>query len=48
MFYLLFSNLNGKFGDNNFGKGINWHSWRGHNASLKYVKMMIRRRRSSI
>ncbi|XP_037810268.1 ryncolin-4-like [Lucilia sericata] len=41
------SNLNGKYGDNTFGKGINWKSYRGHNASLKYVKIMIRRRRSS-
>ncbi|KNC26519.1 hypothetical protein FF38_02241, partial [Lucilia cuprina] len=41
------SNLNGKYGDNTYGKGINWKSYRGHNASLKYTKMMIRRRRTS-
>ncbi|KAM7361500.1 ficolin-1-like [Cochliomyia hominivorax] len=41
------SNLNGKYGDNSFGKGINWFAFRGHNASLKYTKMMIRRRRRS-
>ncbi|XP_065354620.1 ficolin-1-like isoform X2 [Calliphora vicina] len=41
------SNLNGKFGDNTYAKGIVWRSYRGHNSSLKYVKMMIRRRRNS-
>ncbi|KAM7363115.1 uncharacterized protein ACRADG_000166 [Cochliomyia hominivorax] len=40
------SNLNGKYGDNNHGKGINWYSYRGHTTSLSYTKMMIRRRRS--
>ncbi|KAM7364428.1 microfibril-associated glycoprotein 4-like [Cochliomyia hominivorax] len=41
------SNLNGKYGDNSYGKGINWKHFRGVNASLKYTKMMIRRRRTS-
>ncbi|XP_075166260.1 ficolin-2-like [Haematobia irritans] len=42
------SNLNGHFGDNAYGKGLNWKSLTGHNSSLKYVKMMVRRRRSSL
>ncbi|KAM7361887.1 ryncolin-1-like isoform 2-T2 [Cochliomyia hominivorax] len=37
------SNLNGKYGDNNHGKGINWKAFRGHKESLVYVKMMVRR-----
>jgi len=36
------SNLNGKYGDNSFGKGINWFKWHGHTYSLKYVHMAIR------
>ncbi|XP_013104023.1 ficolin-2 [Stomoxys calcitrans] len=39
------SNLNGKYGDNTFGKGINWHTYKGSNHSITNVKMMIRRRR---
>ncbi|KAM7363925.1 ficolin-2-like [Cochliomyia hominivorax] len=39
------SNLNGKYGDTNFAKGITWHTFRGYNISVKHVKMMIRRRR---
>uniref|UniRef100_A0A1I8PYA9 Fibrinogen C-terminal domain-containing protein n=1 Tax=Stomoxys calcitrans TaxID=35570 RepID=A0A1I8PYA9_STOCA len=42
------SNLNGHFGDASYGKGINWYSLSGHNRSLKYVKMMLRRRRTLI
>ncbi|KAM7363926.1 ficolin-2-like [Cochliomyia hominivorax] len=38
------SNLNGKFGDTAYGKGITWSSFRGFNISIKHVKMMIRRR----
>ncbi|TMW45114.1 hypothetical protein DOY81_009806, partial [Sarcophaga bullata] len=34
------SNLNGIY-----AKGIIWHAFRGYSESLKYVKMMIRRRR---
>ncbi|TMW52660.1 hypothetical protein DOY81_002275, partial [Sarcophaga bullata] len=30
------SNLNGKYGDNTHGKGINWLAFRGHTTSLKY------------
>ncbi|TMW41756.1 hypothetical protein DOY81_013164 [Sarcophaga bullata] len=40
-----YSNLNGKYGDNTHAKGVNWHAFRGYTESLKYVKMMIRRRR---
>ncbi|XP_023300160.2 ryncolin-1-like isoform X2 [Lucilia cuprina] len=40
------SNLNGKYGDNTHGKGINWKTFRGHNVSLTYVKMMLRRSRN--
>ncbi|XP_065364704.1 ficolin-1-like [Calliphora vicina] len=40
------SNLNGKYGDNTYSKGINWKSFRGFNESLTYVKMMIRRSRT--
>ncbi|XP_075145995.1 ficolin-1-like [Haematobia irritans] len=39
------SNLNGKYGDISFGKGINWHTYKGSNHSIVNVKMMIRRRR---
>ncbi|KAM7345943.1 microfibril-associated glycoprotein 4-like isoform 2-T2 [Cochliomyia hominivorax] len=39
------SNLNGKYGDNTNGKGINWYTFRGWQYSIPYVKMMIRRRR---
>ncbi|XP_037810290.1 fibrinogen C domain-containing protein 1-like [Lucilia sericata] len=39
------SNLNGQYGNNEFGKGINWKTFSTYTASLKYVRMMIRRRR---
>ncbi|XP_065372559.1 fibrinogen C domain-containing protein 1-like [Calliphora vicina] len=39
------SNLNGKYGDNSFGKGVDWKAFRGDYESLVYVKMMIRRSR---
>ncbi|XP_065369378.1 fibrinogen C domain-containing protein 1-like [Calliphora vicina] len=39
------SNLNGHYGDNEFGKGVNWKTFSTYTASLKYAKMMIRRRR---
>ncbi|XP_037810269.1 fibrinogen C domain-containing protein 1-like [Lucilia sericata] len=38
------SNLNGKYGDTNYAKGITWQSFRGYNVSIKHAKMMIRRR----
>ncbi|TMW52654.1 hypothetical protein DOY81_002269 [Sarcophaga bullata] len=39
------SNLNGKYDDNRYGKGLIWETYNGLTCSLKYVKMMIRRRR---
>ncbi|KAM7362874.1 microfibril-associated glycoprotein 4-like [Cochliomyia hominivorax] len=39
------SNLNGQYGNNEFGKGINWKTFSTYTSSLKFVKMMIRRRR---
>ncbi|XP_023300173.2 fibrinogen C domain-containing protein 1-like [Lucilia cuprina] len=39
------SNLNGQYGNNEFGKGINWKTFSTYTASLKYARMMIRRRR---
>ncbi|XP_065354611.1 ryncolin-4-like [Calliphora vicina] len=39
------SNLNGKYGDTRYGKGVIWNSFRGINGSIKHVTMMIRRRR---
>ncbi|KAM7343182.1 tenascin-R-like [Cochliomyia hominivorax] len=38
------SNLNGKYGDNTVGRGINWLTFRGWQHSIPYVTMMIRRR----
>ncbi|XP_020803846.1 ryncolin-1-like [Drosophila serrata] len=42
------SNLCGKYGDNTFGKGINWYAFRGHHQSLKRAVMMIRPRTSAL
>ncbi|XP_017038435.1 ryncolin-4-like [Drosophila kikkawai] len=42
------SNLCGKYGDNDFGKGINWYTFRGHNYSLKRAVMMIRPKTSAL
>ncbi|XP_059219589.1 microfibril-associated glycoprotein 4 [Stomoxys calcitrans] len=39
------SNLNGKYGDHAFGRGVNWHTFKNYTRSIQYVKMMIRRRR---
>ncbi|KAM8717982.1 hypothetical protein ACLKA7_004654 [Drosophila subpalustris] len=39
------SNLAGKYGDNTFGKGINWNTFRGFENSLKRAVMMIRPRK---
>ncbi|XP_053387776.1 microfibril-associated glycoprotein 4-like [Mercenaria mercenaria] len=35
------SNLNGDYGNKNFGKGINWYTWKGHYTSLKITEMKI-------
>ena len=37
------SNPNGLYGDNTYGKGINWYQWKGHNYSLKYIQFKLRR-----
>ena len=37
------SNLNGKYGDDDFGKGINWQTWKGHYYSLPFTEMKVRR-----
>ncbi|XP_078344750.1 uncharacterized protein LOC144630294 [Oculina patagonica] len=36
------SNLNGHYGDNTHGKGINWYAWRGHTYSLKESAMKVK------
>ncbi|KAJ8307450.1 hypothetical protein KUTeg_015534 [Tegillarca granosa] len=38
-----YSNLNGKYGDNTYGKGLIWYTWRGYYESLKRTEMKIRR-----
>ncbi|KAM8717572.1 hypothetical protein ACLKA7_004293 [Drosophila subpalustris] len=38
-------NLAGRYKDNAFGKGINWHTFRGKEYSLKRAVMMIRPRK---
>ncbi|XP_065354616.1 angiopoietin-related protein 2-like [Calliphora vicina] len=39
------SNLNGEYRNYKYGEGINWLSFNGNITSLRYAKMMIRRRR---
>ncbi|KNC22445.1 hypothetical protein FF38_06950 [Lucilia cuprina] len=39
------SNLNGKYGDTRYAKGIIWMGFRASNVSIQHVTMMIRRRR---
>ncbi|XP_034472943.1 fibrinogen C domain-containing protein 1-like [Drosophila innubila] len=39
------SDLTGKYGDNTYGKGINWYHFRGWSHSLKKAVMMIRPRK---
>ena len=36
------ANLNGKYGRSDFGVGINWYQWRGHEFSLKKSEMKLR------
>ncbi|XP_078344004.1 uncharacterized protein LOC144629648 [Oculina patagonica] len=36
------SNLNGQYGDNTFGEGINWYAWRGHTYSLKESAIKVK------
>ena len=42
------SNLNGQYGDNTHGKGINWHAWRGHTYSLKETAMKVKPLRGKV
>ena len=37
------SNLNGRYGDDNHAKGINWQTWKGYSYSLPFAEMKIRR-----
>lgn len=39
------SNLNGQYGDDTYGKGINWNTWRGYTYSLKESAMKVKPRR---
>ena len=36
------SNLNGRYGDDTFGKGINWGGWKGVTYSLPFAEMKLR------
>ena len=36
------SNLNGQYGDNTHGKGVNWLTWRGHEYSLKESAVKVK------
>ncbi|XP_041632141.1 ryncolin-4-like [Drosophila kikkawai] len=42
------SNLCGKYGDDGYGRGINWYTFMGHNYSLKRAVMMIRPKTSAL
>ena len=37
------SNLNGKYGDDAYGKGINWYEWKGFYYSLPFSEIKVRR-----
>ncbi|XP_062599568.1 tenascin-R-like, partial [Saccostrea cucullata] len=37
------SHLNGEYGNNNHGEGINWYPFKGHTYSLTGSRMMLRR-----
>ena len=36
------SNLNGKYGDDIYGKGINWSTWKGFQYSLPFTEIKVR------
>ena len=36
------SNLNGRYDDDSYGKGINWAAWRGVYYSLSFTEMKVR------
>ena len=38
------SNLNGKYGDNTWGVGVIWYSFKGYSYSLPEVSMKIRKK----
>ena len=42
------SNLNGRYGDNTYAKGVNWKDWRGYHYSLKESAMKVKPRRGKI
>ena len=42
------SNLNGRYGDNTYAKGVGWFLWRGHHYSLKESVMKVKPRRGNI
>ena len=37
------SNLNGPYGNDDYTKGMNWHSWKGYKYSIPFTEMKIRR-----
>lgn len=37
------ANLNGEYGNTQYGEGINWNSWNGVYYSMKEVRMMVRK-----
>jgi len=36
------SNLNGLYGNTEYGQGINWRHWRGYHYSMRFTEMKIR------
>lgn len=39
------ANLNGRYGDDSYAKGITWKSWKGYHYSLKKTAMKVKPRR---
>ena len=39
-----YSNLNGKYGSDNYGEGPQWYTWTGHNAGLEKTQMSVSRK----
>ena len=37
------SNLNGKYGNDEFGEGINWNAWKGFYYSLPFTEIKVHR-----
>lgn len=37
------ANLNGDYGKNDYGEGINWYQWKGFYYSMKEVRIMVRK-----